>query len=162
MCISVTELHKLGCVVRNGEIRPDPERLPPLRGLPVPSDTKAHKCILSFFSYYSNYIPWYSDKIQPLVAKKIFPYTPETAEAFKVLKKHIEESVVCSFDESVRFDFETKATDFAIALTLNQAGRPLAFFIAPPKGTGRCHLSIEKETQAIIETVRHWKHYLTG
>ena len=37
---SVTELHILGCVVKNGEIRPDPERLCPLRGLPVPSDTK--------------------------------------------------------------------------------------------------------------------------
>ena len=64
---SVTELHILGCVVKNGEIRPDPERLHPFRGLPVPSDTKAHKRILGFFSYYSNYIPGYSDKIQPLV-----------------------------------------------------------------------------------------------
>ena len=81
---SVTGLHKLGCVVENGEIWPDPERLRPLRGLPVPSDTKAHKRILGFFSYYSNYIPRYSDKIQPLVAMKTFPYTPETAEAFKV------------------------------------------------------------------------------
>ena len=70
--------------------------------------------------------------------------------------------MVCSFDESVRFDIETKASDFAIALTLNQAGRPLAFFYRTPQGPGRCHLSIEKETQAIIETVRHWKHYLTG
>ena len=81
---SVTELQKLGCVVKNGEIRPDPGRLRPLRGLPVPSDTKAHKHILGFFSYYSNYIPWYSDTIQPLVAMKIFPYTPETAEALIV------------------------------------------------------------------------------
>jgi len=24
------------------------------------------------------------------------------------------------------------------------------------------HGAIEKEAQAIIETVRHWKHYLTG
>ena len=79
---SVTEHHKLGCVVKNCEIRPDPERLRPLRGLPVPFDTKAHKHILGFFSYYSNYSPGYSDKIQPLVAMKIFPYTPETAEAF--------------------------------------------------------------------------------
>ncbi len=65
---------------------------------------------------------------------KIFPYTPQIAEAFKVLKKNIEESVVCSFDESVRFDIETKASDFAIALNLNQAGCPLAFFISLTKG----------------------------
>ena len=29
-------------------------------------------------------------------------------------------------------------------------------------GPERCHASVEKEAQAIIETVRHWKHYLTG
>ena len=54
--------------------------------------------------------------------------------------------MVCSFDESVRFDIETKASYFAIALTLNQAGRPLAFFYLTHQGPGRCHLSIEKET----------------
>ena len=124
---SVTELHILGCVVKNGEIRPDPERLCPLQELPVPLDMKAHKRILGFFLYYSNYIPWYSDKIQPLAAMKTFPYTPEAAEAFKVLKKTIEESVVCSIDESERFDIETNASDFAIAATHNQAGRPVAF-----------------------------------
>ena len=146
----MTELHILGCVVKNGEIRPDPERLRPLRGLPVPSDTKAHKCILGFFSYYSNWIPVYSDKIQPLVAMKTFPYTPKAAEAFKVVKKTIEESVVCSIDESVRFDIETDASDFAIAATLNQAGRPVAFFSRTLQGPERCHASVEKEAQAII------------
>ena len=91
-------------------------RLHPLQELPVPSDTKVHKRILGFFSYYSNWIPGYSDKIQPLVAMKTFPYTPEAAGAFKVLKKTIEESVVCSIEESVRFDLETDASDFAIAV----------------------------------------------
>ena len=53
---SVTELHILGCIVKNGDIRPDPERLRPLQELPVPSDMKAHKRKLVFFSYYSNWI----------------------------------------------------------------------------------------------------------
>ena len=70
--------------------------------------------------------------------------------------------MVCSFDESVRFDIETKASGFAIAETFNQAGRPLEFFYRTPQGPGKCHLSIEKEPQTIIETVRHWKHYLIG
>ena len=65
---------------------------------------------------------------------KTFLYTPETAEAFKVLKQTIELSVVCSIDVSVRFDIETDASDFAIAATRNQAGRPVAFFLALSKG----------------------------
>ncbi len=65
---------------------------------------------------------------------KTFPYTPEAAEAFKVLKKTIKESVVRSIDESARFDIETDASDFEIAATLNQAGRPVAFFLTLSKG----------------------------
>ena len=159
---SVTELHILGCVVKNGEIRPDQERLRSLQELPVPSDTKAHKRILGFFSYHPNWIPGYSDKIQALVAMKTFPYTPETAKAFKILKKTIEESLVCSIDESVRFDIETDASDFAIAATFNEVGRPVAFFSCTLQGPERRHASEAREAQAIIETVRHWKHYLTG
>ena len=60
---SVTELHILGCLVKDGEIRPDPERLRPLQELPVPSNMKAHKRLLGFFSYYSNWISGYSNTL---------------------------------------------------------------------------------------------------
>ena len=70
--------------------------------------------------------------------------------------------MVCSIDESVRFDIETDASDFAIAVTLKQAGRPVAFFSRTLQGPERRPASVEKEAQAIIENVRHWKHYLTG
>ena len=60
------------------------------------------------------------------------------------------------------FEVETDASDFAIAATLNQAGRPVAFFSRTLHGPEALHAAIEKEAQAIIETVRHWKHYLTG
>ena len=52
--------------------------------------------------------------------------------------------------------------EFAIAATLNQNGRPVAFFSGTLQGAEIRHASIEKEAQAIIETIHHWKHYLTG
>jgi len=57
---------------------------------------------------------------------------------------------------------ETDASEVAIATTLNQNGRPVAFFSRMLQGSELKHPSIEKEAQAIIEAVRHWKHYLTG
>ena len=45
---------------------------------------------------------------------------------------------------------------------LNQAGCPVAFFSRTLQGPETHHASIEKEAQAISETVRHWRHYLTG
>ena len=55
-----------------------------------------------------------------------------------------------------------RASEFAIAATLNQAGCPVAFFFRTLPGSETHYASVDKEVRAIIETVRHWRHYLTG
>ena len=59
------------------------------------------------------------------------------------------------------FEVETDASEFAIAATLNQKGLPVAFFINTLQGSEIRHASVEKEAQAIIRTISHWKHFLT-
>ena len=100
--------------------------------------------------------------VRPLVSTRVFSYTQEAKDAFDTLKKTIKESVLCSIDESIKFEVETDASDFAIAITLNQAIRPVTFFSRTLQGPEVRHILVEKEAQAIIETVHHWKHYLTG
>ena len=68
---------------------------------------------------------------------------------------------MCTIDEHVPFEVETDASEFVIAVSLNQNGRPVAFFSSTLLGAEIRHASIEKEAQAIIETIHHWKHYLT-
>ena len=53
-------------------------------------------------------------------------------------------------------------SDYAIAATLSQQGRPVAIFSRTLNGSELKHSTIEKEAAAIIEAVRKWKHYLTG
>ena len=78
------------------------------------------------------------------------------------LKRDVEQSVVCTVDEDSPFEVETDASDFAIAATLSQKGRPVSFFSRTLQGPEVNHASVEKEAKAIIEAVRHWRHYLTG
>merc|ERR1712168_588993 len=62
----VTSLAILGNLVSQGEVRQDPEHLRPLREFLVPQTAKSLKRVLGMFSYYSKWIPHFSEKIAPL------------------------------------------------------------------------------------------------
>ena len=126
---STTKLYILGSVVENGEIRPDPERLKPLNDLAPPTDPKSLKRVLGFFSYYSQWIQNFSDKIKLLVKTDAFPLDAEACASFESLKRDISNSVKGAINSRDPFTVETDASNFAIAATLNQAGRPVAFFL---------------------------------
>ncbi|KRX34354.1 Retrovirus-related Pol polyprotein from transposon 17.6, partial [Trichinella murrelli] len=158
---STSKLRILGHEIENGNIRPDPQRLQPLRDLPLPSDAKALRRVLGLFAYYSQWIFNYSHKIRPLIDTKIFPVSSEAKAAFEQIKTDIENSAVRAVDENLPFELATDASDVAIAAVLNQLGRPVAFFSRTLQGPEKRYAAIEKEAQAIIEAIRHWKHYLT-
>jgi hypothetical protein len=158
---STTKLAILGYIIENGEMRPDPERLKPLLELSPPVDLRSQKRIMGFFAYYSKWICNFSDKIKVLKEVKQFPLSKEALDAFQSLKDEVVRSVVGAIDESVMFTVETDASDGALAATLNQAGRPVAFFSRTLKSSEVNQASVEKEAQAIVEAVRYWRHYLT-
>ncbi|KAK3878619.1 hypothetical protein Pcinc_016750 [Petrolisthes cinctipes] len=91
----------LGDVVEEGDIRPDPERLKPLRELPLPQDKKSLRGVLGLFAYYSQWIYDYSRKIRSLTTTTTFPVTEEAKEAFFQLKKDVESSVVMAIDDEL-------------------------------------------------------------
>ena len=162
-CIfSVNKLCILGYVIENGTIKPDPNRLQPMRDMPPPHDAKSMKRIIGLFSYYSKWIPKFSDKIASLTKNTKYPLDKQCLLDFNQLKMDIENSVIDSIDESAPFEIETDASDIALAAVLNQNGRPVAFFSRTLQTSELKHPSIEKEACAIIEAVRYWKHYLTG
>ena len=152
----------LGSMVSKGEIKPDPERLKPLRELPAPVNLKAQKRAVGLFSYYSQWIKDFSKKIRPLSQNTLFPLPEEALRAFNLLKEDVENGVVGAIDESYPFQVETDASDHTLSATLNQQGRPVAFFSRTLSGPELKHSSVEKEAAAIVEAVRKWKHYLTG
>ena len=128
-CIFSTRcLPIFGYIIEEGTIRPDPDRLRPLRELPIPHDPRSMSRCLGLFSYNSQWIPKFSDRIKPIASCKTFPLPPPAVEAFESLKKTIEDAVVTAIDKTIPFEVA----------------------------------SIEKEAQAIIETVRHWRHFLAG
>ena len=81
---SVREINLLGYNISDGVIRPDPERLRPLKNMPEPFDQPSLKRIIGMFSYYSSWIKDFSNKIAPLVRTKTFPLSIEARSAIKL------------------------------------------------------------------------------
>ena len=159
---SATSINLLGYHISNGEITPDPARLQPLKDLPAPSNLKSLRRVTGMFSYYSQWIKSFSEKIRPLITATKFPLDASAQEAFEGLKKDILDAVVMSIDENVPFVVETDASENAIAATLNQEGKPVAFFSRTLNKSEKRHSAVEKEAYAIVEAIRKWRHFLSG
>ena len=114
------------------------------------------------FSHYSKWIYQLSQKIHPLVVSERFPLEQLAVKAFEKIKQDLSKAVAFTIEDNVPFVVKTDASDQAIAATLSQNGRPVAFFSRTLTNSERKHSSIEKEVYAIVESLHKWRHYLLG
>ena len=68
--ISASSINVLGYLVQDGNIRPEPERLRPLRERPLSMNVQSMRRMLGLFAYYAKWIPEFSSKIQSLMKAK--------------------------------------------------------------------------------------------
>ena len=136
--------------------------LRPLKELPPPQNIAAQHCVIDMFSYYSKWTPKFSEKIRPLIQNKLFPISESVLQIFEQLKLDIETSVIYAIDDSIPFEVETDASNYAMAATLNQAGRPVDFFSQTLDPSVQNHSPVEKEAYAIVESLKGWRHFLLG
>ena len=147
--------------ISGGIIKPNPERLCPLKELAPQENLKSVKRALSTFAYYAKWIHNFTDKIRPLVENTKFPLETKALEAFKQIKQELEVTALKPIDESLPFEVECDALDVAISAALNQGGRPVAFMSKTLQGSELKYHIIEKEAMAIVKAVQKWSHYLT-
>ena len=158
-----TEITYLGYSISKGSLKPDSERLAPLRNLNAPLDKAALRRALGLFSYYSHWIPQFSKKIAPLLTETKFPMCNESLNAFSDMKNEICSAALAAFDEDQPICIETDASATSIAGCLSQNGRPVAFFSKTLCESGRTlRPAVEREAVAIIECVRKWRNFLVG
>ena len=157
-----TLINLLGYTIENNNIRPDKERLKPLLDLPVPTDTASLKRALGMLAHYSKWVNNFSNQIKPLIGITHFPLSNDAKNCFESLKGAIAKASLVAISDNETFTVETDASEYAIAATLSQNSRPVAFFSRTLTDSERRHSSIEKEANAIVESLRKWRHYLMG
>ena len=144
--LSTTSITILGYTISFNCIRPDQNRLSPLLEMPPPASLKAQKRIVGMFAYYSKFIENFSDKIYVLNHNTEFPVPPAVLEAFQGLKLDLRDAALKSIDPDQELVVETDASDFCIAASLNQQGRPVAFFSRTLNHSEVKHHALEKES----------------
>ena len=121
-------LNILGYQIKHQQISPDPDRLKPLMDIPVPSTTKELKRVRGLLAYYSKWIANFSTKIKLLPETATFLLPEKSVQMFEQLRKELAEVTLMAIDENKSFVVETDASQEALSATLNQEGRPVAFF----------------------------------
>ena len=92
---------------------------------------KELKQVRGLFAYYAKWIADFSTKIRPLIDTEMFPLSTSARRAFEILTKDLREVTLMSIDEDQSFVVKTDASNVAISVTINQNGKPVAFFSRP-------------------------------
>ena len=128
----------LGHKVEEGQVKPDPERLEPVRSFPIPKCKKELERLLGLLVYYSEWINNFAGWSHPLFEAKqlgIFLLPDECVNAITTLKNQIADATVTFPISNVPLDLETDASTKAIGAVLSPNGQPKAFF-SPKSNSG--------------------------
>ena len=133
--------------------------------MPLPQCKTELQRVLGMFSYYARWRPNFSSKIRPLVQSNVnssFPLSSDASRSFSTLRSDLAAASVSCIQEGVPFVLECDAAESALAATLNQDGKPVAFHSRTFSKSEACYSTVEKEAAAIMDGVRKWSHFLHG
>ena len=175
----------LGFVVDTQGVSMEPSRVTSVTEWPAPKTFKELQMFLGFANFYRRFIAGYSKAIRSLTdmlkgmqaGVKTGPFDWGTAqqEAFDDLKRRFKSAeILIHFDPELPILLETDASGFAIGAVLSQKHqrladdatsrqwRPVAFYSRKMIDAETRYETHDGELLAIVESFRHWRHYLEG
>ena len=161
----------LGHIISEEGVSTDPKKTECIRNWPIPSTVKEVRSFLGFCSYYRRFIFRFAEIAKPLhkltEKSERFKWTEECLEAFRNLKiKLINAPILAHPDFSQSFILDVDACDQSIggviSQVINEEERPVAFASRTLTKTERSYCVTRKEMLALVNFVKHFKHYLYG
>jgi transposase InsO family protein len=172
------EIEYLGFLISPKGVRMDPMRIAAISEWPTPKSGKDVQIFLGFVNFYRRFIEGFAHISRPLSdllkgskdGKHFQPWRWRNDQeiAFRWLRDAFTKAPVLShFDATKELMVETDASAFAAGAILSQLegdGRwhPIAFWsrkFIPAEMNYKVH---DQELLAIVESFRHWRHYLAG
>ena len=172
----------LGFLITPEGVSMEPERIRTILEWPEPQCLYDVQQFIGFGNFYRRFIENYSRVAAPLSEltkgapkkkganhqKNGFVFPPEARAAFEELKKRFSSApVLVHFDPAKPIRIEPDASGFAVAAIATQPdneGRwhPIAFWSRKMIGAETRYETHDSELLAIVESFKHWRHYLEG
>ncbi|KAH9266412.1 hypothetical protein BASA84_001139, partial [Batrachochytrium salamandrivorans] len=166
------EISYLGYVISPNGICMDSAKVKALQDWPTPRKLRDIQVLLGFANFYRTLIPNYSNMTCHLtkLLKKDAPFSwgADQEKSINDLKKAFSNSSFLAHPcDSKPFILETDASDFAISGVLSQFDdsdqiRPVAFYARQMNSAERNYEIYDKELLAIVDSFKHWRHFLQG
>lgn len=171
-----SEIAFLGHLVNATGIRPLPERVKAIRGLPKPTTVMELKRFLAMINFYRRFLPHALDTQAALLDmtpgnkrkdKSPLTWTPESTTAFERCKEQLEQASLLAHPAmDAELSLWTDASDFAAGAVLHQLVeghlQPLGFFSRKFDNAQRRYSTYDRELAAVYLAVRHFRHHLEG
>ena len=164
----------LGHCVGEGRIRPLQAKVKVVLDYQQPNKKKDMRAFLGLTNYYWRFVPDYGTIAIPLTeaTRKCAPdkveWTKDKVTAFEQLKDALtRDPVLASPDEQKPFLLQTDASGIGIGAVLSQVKedgkkQPIAYYSRKMKPAETRYSVTEQECLAVVESVRHFKVYLSG
>lgn len=166
------EIEYLGHLIKDGEVRPSPEKVNAVAKYPAPVNTKQVQSFIGLTSYFRKYIKGYASIARPLTElmrkDAEFVFDKEQQDAFNTLKrKLVNDPVLKIFNPILPTELHTDASRQALAAILMQKHtggelHPVHYMSKRTNEAERRYSSYELEALAIVEGVKKFRHYLFG
>jgi len=159
----------LGFIIEPGKCHPDPEKVDCLRSYPTPKNVKHIQKFLGLIGFYRRFIPFFSEKAQPLIKllKKdvAFEWNAEVEESFHYLKNTLSNySEVYLPDINGQFIVQCDASDSGIGAILLQEKEgerhPIWFVSRTLKPAETRYSASEKELLAVLYAIDKFRGFI--
>jgi hypothetical protein len=168
----VKEVEFLGYIVSQEGIRMDETRVATIQRWPVPGTARETLAFLGFCNFYRRFIHQYSlvalGMTTLLKGKQQFKWTEGATIAFEDLKDKFKGApILVHFSPKLKRWLECDASVFALAGIISQKQEdhhlhPIAFYSRKFIPAEINYSTFDQELLAIVESVKHWRHFLEG
>lgn len=171
MSVALGEIKFLGHIISSGGVKIDPDRARVVKDFPPPKNLKGARRFLGMCSFYSRFIPSFSEIAAPINNLKrkncLFKWGAEQEKSFRQLKERISSPPVLQIpDFSQAFTLHTDASSNAVAAVLSQSRgghlAPVAFASRALTESERKYSAYEAECLAVVYGVEKFEKYLQG